>query len=539
MQAKRPRAQAWSGWMAGRRRTVLDPWGLAICGLVLATIPLAVHALKYPDFASFWTGIDQQRYLDSAHAWSQADLSPERHHYLPLYPLLGAMFVWLTPWQPFMAPDVLCLVASLLLFVRIGRRLAPGWPDSALAVCFLVASLGGRVLVAIWVVPWSTTGSAPCQFGALLLALRFGERPSAGRAFALGAGLGLTAGFRPGDCAALSLCCGLFAGTALLRANSPAGRWLGTVGAGLLGLALGLLPTLAAHLAVFGLHEGAYLRKSAGIGLEWRLLPLRWVMLVTDPRPLLPEGRGMAEVLPWVLPGIAGLLLGLTPRTGHRVSPMALAGSAVALHWAIYLAYRDLQPYGLWRFYNVHYFKWTFPFLVLWAAQLGVGFACEHLRSRAALALAVAVISLCWRPVPAHKTAFAIDASGRDVVLPPRFGAVDQVVWLPLRGDWTALYFGKSVIRTGSEVLANTSDFKMAPLPSGALLMPLRPFAGPGTLNLASGVRLRPGAPGWLADVFLSFGLPCGLPRACPDSTDDLAGVELLAGSSRPGAQHR
>ncbi len=510
MQAKPLPVRAQFGWLARPRRPAFDAWVVAGCAVLLVAIPLAIHVHKYPDFSSFWTGIDQRRYLDSARAWSQLDLSPERHHYLPMYPLLGAAFVWLTPWQPFLVPDVVCLVTSLLLFVRIGRRLAPGWPGNAFALCFMLATMGGRVLVAIWVVPWSTTGSAPCQFAAVLLALRFGERPSLRRAAALGVMLGLVAGFRPSDAAVLALCCGVFALVALTRLRGPGGSWPSMLGAGVLGVSIGLLPAMVAYLAVFGWEPGAYLHKSAAIGFEWRLVPLRWIMLVADPRPLLPEGRGMAEVLPWVLPGLGGLLLGLMPRAGHRIAPAALAGGVVALHWATYLAYRDLQPYGLWRFYNVHYFKWTFPFLVLWAAQLIANLARRE-RGRAVLALAAAALCLCWRPEAVHRVPFSVGEPGTSLILPLDFGRVDQIAWLPLQGDWTELYFGEFTLTTLSGELANTFDFKILPVPGSAVLMPLRPFAGPATLSIPGDVRMQPGRSGAIAQIRLRFGLPCGV----------------------------
>ena len=495
-----------------------------LCYAVLAAVTLGIQAHKYPDFTSFWAGLDQHRYLEAAQAWAAGDLNPARHHYLPFYPLLGAAFAWLTPWQPFLLPDLACLLASLAIFQRIASRLAPGWPPVAAALCFTVAVLSSRTAIAIWVIPWSTTGSAPFQFLAVLLALRFAERPSPRRAGLFALSVAAIAGFRPSDAAVLLATGGAYAGWALLRARTPLHGWTSCAGAGLAGLLLGALPAALAHFAVFGLHAGPYIGGSASIGLEWRLLPMRWVMIVIGPRPLLPEGTGLAAALPWVAPGLAGLILTLFtavrrgPGFGPGVSaglrpapgPGVLVAATVALHWALYLAYRDLQPYGLWRFYNVHYFKWTFPFLVLWAAQLGVALVHRPRRPGAIAACVVAALALAWRPALRDRVAQPAQPTAHGIAVPAGAFRLDRALQLNLAGDWRTIYFGDATLQAGSAIFHNTTDFKLMPTPGGALLLPLRPLPDDAaTLTWPDG--LTPGAAPFLttARQGVVFGLPC------------------------------
>ncbi len=474
---------------------------------------LGVHAHKYPDFSG-WAGVDQHRYLEAARAWAQGDLSPARHHYLPFYPLMGAAFVHVTPWQPFMLPDLACLLASLAVFLRIARRLAPGWPAGVAALCFTVGVLSGRTDAAVWVVPWSTTGSAPFQFLAVLLALRFAEQPGALRAGLFGLCVAAVAGFRPSDAAVLLAAGGAYAAWALARGAYGVRTWLGCAAAGLAGLLAGLTPAAAAHLAVFGWSSGPYVGESAAIGLEWRLLPVRWVMLVCGARPALPEGAGMAFVLPWLAPGLAGMLLALAAVA--RRPACALVAGTVALHWMLYLAYRDLQPYGLWRFYNIHYFKWTFPFLVLWAAQLLAALLLPGRRRVAAGACVAAALLLCWRPVLRGGVTFSLRAPdtayARVVSLPAdalRFG---YATFLPLSGDWEALYFSVFTLSTGGQEFVSKSDLKILPVPGGALLLPLRVLpAGEGELGLPKDVSVDAAVPGIVWRQALVFGLPYGI----------------------------
>jgi len=489
--------------------------------LLLTCVVLGAHWALHSRYAVFYDGLDQSYYLEAARAWAALDLTPARHHYLPLYPLLGAPFVWLTPAQPFMIPDLLCLLASLLIFVRIGRRLAPGWHDGVLALCFLAAVLSGKWMVFwLWVMPWTSTGSAPLQFASVLLALRFGEHPGARRAAALGLCLGLVAGFRPSDAGVLAVACGAYAVFILLRGCANPRAWLMIGCAALAGLLGGALPWIAAHAAIFGAAGGPYVQKSAAIGFEWRLLPIRWVTLVIDPRPLLPVGNGIAEVLPWVIPGIAGMLTSVMPRHGRPVAPAALVAATVSLHWALYLTYRDLNPDGLWRFVNVHYFKWTFPFLTLWAAQFVAALVTGRAdRARALAACAVTLTLFAWRPLLRKPEAVAMTDVGRaagtdSLHLPPGLSRLDRAMFIDLTGRWEDIHAGKFVLHEGRD-FRSQYDFKVLPLPSGALIFPLRPLpAGPAVLDLPPGIGLR--TPDDARDYAQAvvLGVPCGiLPR--------------------------
>jgi len=485
---------------------------VVLCALVLAAAVLATHAGKYPHFAGFWAGVDQQRYLEAARAWSVWDLSPSRQHYLPLYPLMAAPFVWLTPWQPFMVPDLLCLLASLLLFVRIGARLAPGWPSSVSALCFVLAAMGSKTLFGLWIVPWSSTGSAPFQFAAVLLALRFGERPGAARAGALGLALAMVAGVRPSDAAVLLATCGAYAAVALLRRGARPKHWMAALLAGCGGWSAGIMAIFSLHSLLYGLSPSPYMVESASIGFEWRLLAIRWVMLVIDPRPLLPEGSGMVTHLPWLIPGVAGLLLALVPMQGKINRPAWLAAATVVLHWAAYLAYRDMHSYGLWRFTNIHYFKWTFPFLLLWMAQFARALISSRDRAHACVGLALALLLFTWRPILRKPEEIALGVQNGAISL-RRAPRIDEALLLPVAGDspqlWTNIYFAQTHLDVAARDYITKRDTKLLPVPGGALLIALRRLPdGPAVLSLPPDIAITASKPAILFRQAIIFGLP-------------------------------
>src|SRR6516165_4122113 len=101
---------------------------------------------------------------------------------------------------------------------------------------------------------------------------------------------------------------------------------------------------------------------SEQIGFEWRLLPIRWVTLMLDPRPLFMEGRGAIEVYPWIVPGLAGMAVYLTmpDRRCSRISHAIVIGAA-AMYLTAYFFYQQKEAYDIWRYMVYHYFKWLFP----------------------------------------------------------------------------------------------------------------------------------------------------------------------------------
>ncbi|MEI9849839.1 MAG: hypothetical protein WDN24_02045 [Sphingomonas sp.] len=69
----------------------------------------------------------------------------------------------------------------------------------------------------------------------------------------------------------------------------------------------------------------------------------------------------MLADLPWLFLGAAGLALGLLRAPAGQRALTACLGLAALAYGALLIAYVDLLPTGLWRYGNVHYFKWMFP----------------------------------------------------------------------------------------------------------------------------------------------------------------------------------
>ncbi len=499
--------------------------GVVACILLFAAVVfLRKHSFfpPLPHSASFdsgwWAWTDQGRYYRAARAWAAGDLRASQHWYLPGYPLLGALFVPLMPVEPFLVPDLACFLATGWLTASLAARLAAGLPYARLlgALAFLATCVLSRDALVSWIEPWTSTPLAPIVLGTLLAALRFGDRPTPARAFACGLLWGTIVMVRPTEAAAAGPPAALFCLVTLLRSGLPARRTWAIAAAGIAGPLPPLLATAAIHLTLYGWALGQYLAESLGTGFEWRLLPYRWVTLVIAPWPAHASGNGLALVFRWVLPGFAGLLAcALADRP--RRSAHLLVGTAVLLHWALYLSYRDLHPEGLWRYGNFHYFKWTEPVLGLYTVLLLRMALARRTRLGAAAGLCVVVFACLWRaelkllPQPQQD---ARAAGPHTIVVPSGLTGVAELVVAAASGDFGAIYMGPQLLTVGPQYYFYNGDVKAYPVAGGMVIAPLRPLL-PGAVRiaLAPGVTLNPAYPPLLARRHLVFGLPCPLER--------------------------
>ena len=144
------------------------------------------------------------------------------------------------------------------------------------------------------------------------------------------------------------------------------------------------------------------------------------------PEPLYPAGEGLAIVYPYILPGLAGIVVTVLADRGRRFIHGAVGGGAIAM-LCLYLCYRDLQVMGLFTIGNQHYFKSTLPVFALYALLLPVVTWRRRCWGITTGAIAAIVILSLWRPVTLPGTLQAnVLADGTGLSLPDGLPHVDD-----------------------------------------------------------------------------------------------------------------
>ncbi len=474
-----------------------------------------------PPAMGWWLWFDQGWYERSAVAWAHGITAPGMHWYLPGYPLLGALFARATPADPFLWPDLLCLLATLACFARLGRHVLDAGRWSVLLGCAVFLGVTGWDLpMSEWVTPWTTTPETACLMGALLAAagLPCARRPAL-RAGVAGLVAGAVTGIRGGQGAVLL---GFMAAATWLLVP-PARRGPAAL-ALMAGSAVSVAVSVAAYAAVWGLHVSPYLQQQQQIGFDLRLLPSRWISMMIDPGPLFPPGEGLAHAFPWIATGFAGMAASLlVPGQAGRVV-QALVAAATLAELALFLCYRNLHPIMLWRLELHHYFKGVVLIFGLYGMRLavllvrgvgerGLGGRGVGRRGRAPLLAAAAgmvaaVLAFSWHlalePVrPLHWSA----DGGVDV--PDGLQPMDTVVLIPGRGaGFLPVVDGAGSIADG-RVVRTALDAVTYDPGTGLRLLPLRSLPAADTVfHFDAATRLDQRQTPELERQVIRWGLP-------------------------------
>jgi hypothetical protein len=505
-------------------RSPIVPIGLAGLALALIAIFLFVHSryLGLPSYGTETGGwrdyADQSKYIEAARAWSEWDLTPSRHWYPPGYALMAAPFLWLTPHDRFLLPNLACMLTCQLACVALARRMFPHHRFAPLwgAGAFLLTSVSSVAALRTWIVPWTTTPAAALTLVSLVAVLRLAEYPGIGRALFAGGAIGGIALFRPSDAAPVAFAAALALTPCLLAL--PIRRAAGVAACAALGVAVTSGAAAAIITATSGFGPSTYYDLSGRIGFEFRLLPLRWVSLVISGHPLfdgvgtdrLRPGlhRGLCEGFPWIIPGVGGAAACWLDKDARRVHLLLVPW--LAAHMALMLSYRDLHILSLWLLDSDHYFKVTLPIFLLYAVLLALRLADRTTRWRAAVVAAVAIVlAFGWRASLTPMQSETTPASADGVTI-PSLERVNQAAIVRGTGTWNEFYMGRNILTIDGTRFLSRPDFKLYPRNSDFLVVPLRPLPPePGVLAVAEGIHIEAGAPVLKVRQTIAFGLPC------------------------------
>lgn len=472
-----------------RLRLSTDQWiGLLVAVLVVFVLlqasyisfkPVPGNDPRWP--LGWWGWFDQGNYLRAAKAFLELNFAPSEHYYPPLYPLVGAAFVGLSPAHPFYFVDLVATIGFFLLFVFTTRRYIGFWPALIVGATFMVAFHMVRLQ---WVIPWTSTLSALLVAGALYLFDRFdrarrdgrwGVGASAANAFVFGLLCGLQLPLRPGDIllmAPIALGYGVLVVIDMVKGPAPVRRGaIWSAAAGIVGLIPGAVLMFGFNLIVFGDVLGGYFEGHVDKGFYFADLPEKVFSLVVASHPIyLERGADWLTELP-----INALCIGFVPAAALFARPLVFRIAAVAalLQMALYFSFSDALPTGTFRYWNIHYFKWMLPWMVAFAVYFAYrAFAGEQKERGLArtglatgLVLTLLLFSVNADAVPRPTVTVEQGGPGDIVLRNPDGASIEYVDIDGTPGEWNQVYFDNhATIRLdGGAPLKNYGEYRMLP----------------------------------------------------------------------------
>lgn len=124
----------------------------------------------------------------------------------------------------------------------------------------------------------------------------------------------------------------------------------------------GLSCIVLIYYAIYGWAASPYLALSQDIGFIFSALPIKLYVLFIDPTAIYGLGTGILKAYPWMFLSLIGIVCCLLER-----SRLSIVAVCILAHTFFYACYADLLPTNLWHFKLIHYLKWIFPLLGLFA----------------------------------------------------------------------------------------------------------------------------------------------------------------------------
>ncbi|MCX5539975.1 hypothetical protein M3A49_10770 [Paraburkholderia sp. CNPSo 3076] len=507
-------------------------WGTVVVysAVYLGHPSLPGNNLAFPQ--GWWGWFDQSQYLKEAKALAAHQFSPDNFYYPVLYPLIGRIFLHWTPNHPFFLFDGF----SLLLFVYVFVKFADHYLSRVEILVITAASIWFQpTVIDNFAIPWTTSGTTLIYALSLLILIRqrdTRQRDDDSPAALLWAGLlsllfGALIILRPVDVVLAAVFFPAYIYFALpfrdiaslLRQRR---RVLAICSALGLGIVFGLMLFAAVNYRIYGKPMGGYLQSTAGAsGYFITELPRKTWSLLFDANSIYLEPQAaLVTHYPWLLLSIVGVVIAIA-RGDQLLRVVALA---ILLHFALYAPYGDLLPEGMWRYHNIHYFKWAIPYLALlaWLALRWVwGGSESRLQSRvlrASCAAILVLLVLCLQfkisDIDSIQQAHSTSQDGNpviEVVWSAHKSPADFIDFHGLTGQFTDVYFGQHRVWVDGHELGRIRDFRMIPAPWGVRLLFNRPVTGSDfKLLTGKGLTVQSEA---LQVVAASYRLAPGRPR--------------------------
>lgn len=336
------------------------------------------NSAKYP--LGWWGWTDQGLYLKSSNAFAALDFRSASHFYPPLYPAIGAFFLPFSRLHPFYLVDLVLMAGFFLLVFRIFQHRL----GARIAAVSVVAGMALYPVVGMqWVVPWTSTLSAFLVAAALALFDQFermrGE-PRRIRSFLLngflfGVVVGSQIPVRPADIATVAPVAILYAimVVGMMAGGTADQRRCGAIAVigGIAGFSLPVVFFVGFNLASTGTAAGRYFGTvMGGIGFDATQIPERLFSLFVASQPYFLEfNADWISVIPVLFIAVVfAIVASLFPGP----ATLRVAGVMMIVQLLVYASYHDSLPTGMFRYYNVHYYKWMFP--------VALGIAVFHLK---------------------------------------------------------------------------------------------------------------------------------------------------------------
>lgn len=439
--------------------------------------------LAHPE--GWWGWFDQGQYLREANAFLHKNLAPENYYYPPLYPLLGAAFISIGLTQhPFFFIDGFSYAIFATFVFFIARRYFSTFWTVIILVLTIVTN---KNVIDNFAIPWTSSITCLAYAGAFAI-LAYQEDKRSTQKSSLNVIISscfmallfsLVALTRPVDA---TVAPALFLSLLHINSMSREGKYelkpailTLTILGGIFLLAITIL--LFFNKWIFHAYFGGYFDSTVGgSGYYPTELFRKAFSLLRDGYTLnLEKGSAITTHFPWIM--LSGL--GMIYAFARRDLVLAVISVVILVQFSLYAPYGDLLPNGMWRYHNIHYFKWMFPFLgvlALYALKETFNISKITKKNRIAQKIFVLVLYVLFITSIRYSTATTeiteVTKTGpTTIVLTMPKARTDFIDLSGVTGSFTSIYFGAHQLSVDGKNLLKVKDFRLLPAPWGVRII--------------------------------------------------------------------
>lgn len=262
-----------------------------------------------------------------------------------------------------------------------------------------------------------------------------------------------------------------------------------------LGAPFGAIATVAAiclglHYAIYGAAPSSYMKHSSAFGLDPTIIPFRFAVIFGDPAPFFGGGTALLDRYPFTAIGLWALVY-----VTFWYRKFLAAASVAWLSLFVYLSYPDFLPTGLWRYMNIHYWKWLFPALAM-LTLVAVRHAFIERRAASfvlSLVLTAPLVILSLQSVAALPSESQVQGQRIRLIVDKRT-SIAAIRLDGVDGVDSHVYWGDHQLVVGDRVLRHIVDFRLVRAGGQSMfLVPNRPLTATyATVILDARLKLTP-----------------------------------------------
>jgi len=438
----------------------------------------------------WWGWFDQGEYLKGVKAFATHNYSIHNFFYPPLYTLLGSLFYKFLPNHFYFFIDLFSLLILIYFFVKLAENfIGEKW-----AIVIVFFGLFSKYIVFVqYVIPWTTTPTAALISIALYylykinISIDIKPKYFFLYQFIFVISTSLVIPLRPLDSAIVFISLYPFYIYTVFKHMMYFKNkliYFYSLLINLLGGSIGLIILFGFNYFIYKDIWGGYLSHSSDLGFSFFNFPFIFYKFNTffiDSYNLNFISNGtFLENFPWLYLSLFSMFYFVF--FGKFI--IKVISTLIIIYFIMYLPFHDLLINGLWKYLNIHYFKWLFPYAAFLAFYF-ILIVYKQYKSKKYKVIAISfslltvfilLLQYQFKINYIKKSSYILETPNSISIYNSSSKKIDGIDFYGISNSFNDIYFGNQrIVLDNKKILKRVKDFRIIPAPFGMRLLFINP----------------------------------------------------------------